>query len=103
MFAVVKIGAFQYKVAEGEVIDVNHVKGEAGDELVLDKVLMVVKDKDVRVGKPYCDNAQVTARIEKQLKGEKVITLKYRLRKNSATKVGARKRKTTLSIKKIAA
>lgn len=103
MFAVVKIGSFQYKVTQGDMIEVNHVKGQEGEELVLDQVLMVADDKKVEVGKPYCDKAKVTAKIVKQLKGEKVISLKYRLRKNSATKVGLRKRKTALSIEKIAA
>jgi len=103
MFAVVEIGKTQVKVAEGDTIDAQRVKGEAGETLTLDKVLMFAKGSDIRVGQPYLEDVKITAKIVNHYSASKVIAYKYRRRKDSATKRGHRQKCTALSITKISA
>lgn len=86
MFAVVKTGGKQYKVSEGDVIQVEKLAGEVGTAITLDQVLMVGEDEDVQVGSPMLDGNQVTAEITEQLKDKKIIVFKKkRLKNNIAT------------------
>ena len=103
MYAVVQIGNWQFKVAEGDTINTDRLQDEAGKDITLDQVLLVAKDKDIKVGQPYVKGAKVTAKVVKHRKGKKVTTLKYRSKKNSATKTGHREHLTELNITKITA
>ena len=102
MYAVVKVGSYQYKVAEGDNIEVNRMEGEEGQNLTLDKVLLFADGKDVRVGQPYLDDVKVTAKWEEDILGAKTIAFKFRKRKSSAKKIGNRRKLTMLNITKIA-
>jgi large subunit ribosomal protein L21 len=101
MFAVIQVGSFQFKVAEGDVINVSRVKNQEGKSVTLDKVLMFSKGSDIRIGQPFLKDVKVTAKVEKHLLNDKVIAFKYRRRKQSATKIGHRQKLTTLNITKI--
>lgn len=103
MFALVKIGSKQYKVAEGDSLSVGRIKGNIGEELIFDKVLMVSDGKGARVGHPFLEGAKVSAKVMGHRNEKKVITIKYRKRKDSATKTGGRPKSTALSIIKIQA
>ncbi|MCD4781477.1 MAG: 50S ribosomal protein L21 [Candidatus Omnitrophica bacterium] len=103
MYAIIEVGAMQYKVSEGDVILVDRLEKEAGDSLTVEKVLLLEKDGDVRIGQPYVDGAKVEADVNKQILDDKVIAFKYRRRKDSAVKNGHRQKLTSLTIKKIAA
>ena len=103
MFAVVQIGANQYKVSEGDVVEAGHLDEENGKDITLENVLLYVNGETVKVGQPYLKDVKVTAHVAAQTLGEKVFTFKFRRRKNSARKRGYRKKLTVLNIKKIAA
>src|SRR3546814_3940979 len=83
MFAVVKTGGKQYKVAAGDVIKVEKLVAEAGATVELDQVLMVGDEGSVTVGAPTVAGASVAFQVLEQAKGPKVISFKKRRRKNS--------------------
>ncbi len=102
MYAVVKTGGKQYRVAADDVIQVERLDAEAGDEVTLDDVLMVGGDGAVKVGNPRVDGAAVKAEVLEQGKGPKLVIFKKRRRKNSRRKTGHRQQLTVLRIKDIA-
>ena len=101
MYAVVKIGGHQYKVAENDTIYVNRINSE-DDNITLDEVLLVKDDKGgVKVGKPTVEGAKVEAKIVDHLKADKVIVFKKKRRKGYRVKNGHRQPITRLQIEKI--
>jgi large subunit ribosomal protein L21 len=103
MFAVVKTGGKQYKVASGDVIKVEKLEAEAGATIALDQVLMVGGEAGVTVGAPTVAGASVAAQVLEQTKGPKVITFKKRRRKNSRRTRGHRQLITVLRVTGITA
>ena len=101
MFAVVKTGAKQYKVAAGDVIKVEKLDGEAGATITLDHVLMVGDDKGVEVGSPMISGTVVTAEILEQSRAAKIIIFKKKRRQNYRRKNGHRQEQTVLRILEI--
>ena len=101
MYAVVETGGKQYKVAEGDVLFVEKLEGEAGDNVELDKVLLVSNGGDITVGKPYVEGAKVNVSIEEQGKGKKIIVFKYKAKKDYRKKQGHRQPYTKIKIEKI--
>ena len=89
MFAVVKAGGKQYRVAEDDVLKVEGIKGEVGEIVQLSEVLMVGGDKP-SLGNPLVSGASVAAEIIEFGRGPKVIAFKKRRRKNSRRKRGHR-------------
>jgi large subunit ribosomal protein L21 len=83
MFAVVKTGGKQYKVAGGDVIRIEKLAAEAGETVEFDQVLMVGGD-DLLVGSPRVEGALVRAEVLEQTRGEKVISFKKRRRTHSS-------------------
>ena len=98
MFAVIKTGGKQYKVAPNDVIRVEKLPGQAGDTVTLDQVLM----DDDNVGAPTVACASVTATLLEQTRGEKVIIFKKKRRQNYRRKKGHRQELTVLRITGIA-
>lgn len=94
MFAVIRTGGKQYKVAKDDVIVVEKLAGEAGETLTLDDVLMV-GDK---VGSPTVEGAAVTATVIEQTRGAKIIIFKKKRRQNYRRKNGHRQHLTVLRI-----
>jgi len=103
MYAVIETGGKQYKVAEGDAIYVEKLAAPVGEQVVLDRVLLVNKDGNVVVGTPVVANAKVTAKVEEHGKGEKIIVFKYKPKKNYRRKTGHRQPFTKLLIEKIEA
>lgn len=101
MYAVVETGGKQYRVAEGDVIYVEKLEGNAGESIDLEKVLLVSNEGKVNVGKPYVDGAKVSATIEEQGKAKKIIIFKYKAKKDYRKKQGHRQPYTKLKIGKI--
>ncbi|MBT5186241.1 MAG: 50S ribosomal protein L21 [Kordiimonadaceae bacterium] len=101
MFAVIKTGAKQYKVAVGDVIKVEKLDGEAGATVTLDEVLMVGDDKGVKVGTPTVSGTTVTAEILEQGRAAKIIVFKKKRRQNYRRKAGHRQEQTVLRITEI--
>ncbi|MEA1938019.1 MAG: 50S ribosomal protein L21 [Pseudomonadota bacterium] len=103
MFAVIKTGGKQYKVASGDIIRVEKIKAEAGESVTLDQVLMIGDGKSVTIGTPLVADANVTAKVVAQARGPKIIVFKKKRRKNYRRKNGHRQDLTILKIADIKA
>jgi len=101
MFAIIEVGAKQYTIKKGDIIEVEKQAALEGKDITLSKVLLVSKDKKVEIGLPYLKDAKVEAVVLKHIKGKKVISYKYRRRKSSHWKKGHRQQLTHLKIKEI--
>ncbi|WP_313529582.1 50S ribosomal protein L21 [Anaerotignum sp.] len=101
MYAIIETGGKQYKVAEGDIITVEKLGVEAGQDFTFDKVLVLAKDGDVKVGAPYVEGAAVTASVLGDGKAKKVIVYKYKPKKGFHKKRGHRQPFTKLQIKSI--
>ena len=82
VYAVLETGGKQYRVQVGDRFRVERLDGAAGDEVVLDKVLMVGGDSGTKFGTPYVAGARVRAEILAQARDKKVIAFKYKSKKN---------------------
>jgi large subunit ribosomal protein L21 len=100
MYAVIKTGGKQYRVAPDDVVTIEKVAGEAGATVEFAEVLMLGGDAP-KVGTPGVAGAKVTAEIVEQGRAAKVIAFKKRRRKNSRRKRGHRQEQTTVRIKDI--
>ena len=76
MYAIIKTGGKQYKVAEGDVIMVEKLSAAEGEAVVFDEVLTVVNDGDVKVGKPVVEGAKVTGKVDKIMFREQYVTIR---------------------------
>lgn len=101
MYAVIKTGGKQYKVAEGDRLVVEKIEGEAGDQIVFGDVLMLGGSDGVTVGSPLIDGAQVIGELVELRKGEKVIVFKKRRRQNYRRTKGHRQWEAFVSISEI--
>ncbi|MCR9121169.1 MAG: 50S ribosomal protein L21 [Phyllobacteriaceae bacterium] len=101
MFAVIKTGGKQYRVATDDVLTLEKLDGDAGEMVEFSDVLMVGSDADVTIGSPLVDGAMVTAEVVTQGRGRKVIAFKKRRRQNSRRKKGHRQYLTTVRIAEI--
>lgn len=101
MYAVIKTGGKQYRVKEGEFLNVEKLETEIGKKVIFDEVLMVGDGDNVQVGTPILDNTTVEAKVTHQGKAKKVIIIKFRRRKHSMTRQGHRQLFTTIEINKI--
>ena len=101
MYAVVRTGGKQYRVAPGDILEVEKLAGDVGDSVVLDDVLLVAGGDGVRIGRPNVDGASVTARITGQHRGEKILVFRYRPKKRVRVRRGHRQYVTRLQIDKI--
>lgn len=98
MFAVIRTGGKQYKVAKNDVIVVEKLLGDAGDEVDFTDVLALNDGAATQFGQPVVSNALVTAEVLEQARGDKVIIFKKRRRKNYRRKNGHRQELTVLRI-----
>ncbi|GIL00483.1 MAG: hypothetical protein BroJett030_03820 [Alphaproteobacteria bacterium] len=101
MFAVIRTGGKQYRVAENEVISVERLAGEVGDIVELSDVLMVGGPAGAAIGTPMVAGASVTAEIVGQLRARKVLAFKKRRRQNSKRIRGHRQMLTSIRIAEI--
>ena len=103
MYAILETGGKQYSVKAGDLIKVEKLEGEPGQEVVLDKVLFIHNEDETKVGKPYVDGAAVKAVIAQQGKARKVIVFKRKRRKGFHKMRGHRQMFTALTITEIRA
>jgi len=99
MYAVIESGSKQYRVAEGDVIEVESLPVEAGKEVELERVLMITNPEGIKVGTPIIEGAKVTATVQGHGRGKKIIVYKHK--KNYHKKQGHRQNFTRLHIDKI--
>lgn len=98
MFAVIKTGGKQYKVAADDVIQIEKLGQEPSDQVVFDHVLMVGGDDGVTVGAPLVDGASVVGELVENKRGRKIIIFKKRRRQNSRRKNGHRQEFSVVKI-----
>lgn len=101
VFAIVETGGKQYKVHQGMVLRVEKLDAAEGDQVVLDKVLVVDEDGECKVGTPFLPGAQVTARILRQGKARKILVFKYKAKKNYRRRRGHRQLFSEIMIQEI--
>jgi large subunit ribosomal protein L21 len=101
VYAVVRTGGRQYRVSEGDVLDVEKLDQAEGSQVELDDVLMAVDGEDVRIGTPAVDGAKVVARVLSQVKDNKIVVYKYKKRKRYRRKQGHRQKLTRIKIESI--
>lgn len=103
MYAIIKTGGKQYKVAEGDAIMVEKLDLEEGAAVTFDEVLTVVDGDKVVVGKPVVEGAKVTGKVEAQGKAKKILVFKYKAKSNYRRRQGHRQPFTKVVIEKIEA
>jgi large subunit ribosomal protein L21 len=105
MYAVFHDGGREYRVAEGDVLEIDYKADvEAGDELVFPRVLLVRKsEEEVLVGTPVVEGAEVKATVQGAVKGKKLIAYKYKRRQGYHRKKGHRQQYTRVRITGISA
>lgn len=101
MYAVIKTGGKQYRVAKDEVVTVERLVGEVGGKVEFSDILMVGDGESVKIGAPLVAGAKVTGEFVEQGRGPKVIAFKKRRRKNSRRKKGHRQHLSTIRITEI--
>ena len=101
IYAIIESGGKQYKVSEGQTLDLELLHAPEGDTVELDKVLLVEKDGGVTLGKPYISDAKVVAEVMGEVKGEKLIIFKYKRKVRYRRKTGHRQHYTRVQVKSI--
>ncbi|MCK9443909.1 MAG: 50S ribosomal protein L21 [Tissierellaceae bacterium] len=101
MYAVIETGGKQYRVQQGDVVFVEKLDAQEGDNVSFDKVLLMSDEGNVVAGKPYVDGAKVDAVVLEQGKAKKIIVFKYKSKKNYRKKKGHRQPFTKVKIENI--
>ena len=101
MFAVIETGGKQYKIQEGDVLQVEKLGLEKGQKVTFDHVLLIDDEKDTFIGTPFLENALVRGEVIENFKDEKVIVFKKKRRKQYKKKIGHRQELTRVKIEEI--
>src|SRR3990167_2266753 len=98
MYAIIKTGGKQYRVAQGQTLKVEKLAHAQGHHVDFDQILMVANGDDVKIGNPYLNSAKVTADIVDHGRGEKISILKFKRRKHHMKRAGHRQDYTEIKI-----
>lgn len=101
MYAVVRTGGKQYRVAAGDVVEVEKLAGDIGEEIQLNDVLLVSNGEQISIGQPMVDGASVKAIITGQYRGPKILSFRYRPKKRIRVRRGHRQYLTRLEIQSV--
>ena len=101
MYAVIKSGGKQHKVAEGEVITIEKIDAEEGSNIEFSEVLAVNKEGNLQVGKPLLEGAKVVGKVINHIKAPKVTIIKMKRRQDWRKKQGHRQNLSKIEIKSI--
>lgn len=101
MYALIKTGGKQYRVAEGDTLRVEKIEGKVGEVVEFEEVLMIANGERVEIGMPMLKDSKVVGEIVEQGKGEKITVFKSKRRKGYRKKQGHRQQYTALRIKEI--
>lgn len=102
MYAIIADGGRQYKVEEGQMLEIDFREVTAGDTLTFDRVLAVSSESGFKLGKPTVSGAKVSAKVIGETKGDKIFIQKFRRRKNSKRRTGHRQKYVKVQISSIA-
>jgi len=101
MYAIIETGGKQYRVEEGQILKVEKLNTEPGNEVSINKVLLVKNDDNIITGNPIVENVKVIAEVLETAKDKKIIVFKYKRRKNYRRKKGHRQWYSKIKIKEI--
>lgn len=101
MFAIIESGGKQYKVSEGDMVQVDLFDAPEDNKVVFDSVLLIADDNDTTVGQPTIKNATVEGEYVSEEKGKKLIVFKMKRRKASQKRTGHRQKYSLVKITKI--
>ncbi|MDA1280513.1 MAG: 50S ribosomal protein L21 [Chloroflexi bacterium] len=102
-YAIINTGGKQYRVREGDTVDVEHLEGEVGAGITFDRVLMTSIGGKLSIGVPAVKDASVSGEIAEQGKSDRVISLRYKNKTRQRIKRGHRQLVTSVTIKSISA
>ncbi|RPI34333.1 MAG: 50S ribosomal protein L21 [Chloroflexota bacterium] len=100
-YAIIEDGGKQYRAVEGGTIEVDHYPAEIGEQIDLERVLLIADGDQITVGAPVITGAKVQATVVSQVKGPKVVVFKYKPKKRYRVKSGHRQKYTRLEISSI--
>ncbi|VBB07875.1 ribosomal protein l21 [Lucifera butyrica] len=101
MYAIIETGGKQYRVAEGDVVTIEKLEITEGEAVEFDRVLTVVKDGEVKIGKPVVTGAKVSGKVLTHGKDKKILVFKYKAKSNYRKRQGHRQPFTKVVIEKI--
>ena len=102
MYAVIRSGGKQYRVAKDDVLELERLDGETGDKIKLDEVLMIGETgKSPTIGDPLVSGASVTLEVLDQVRGDKIDVIKFKRRKNYHRQLGHKQQLTKVKISAI--
>jgi large subunit ribosomal protein L21 len=101
MYAVLETGSKQYRVAAGDVLQIERLNADPGQTFTFDRVLMINNDGQVTIGAPTVASATVVADVVEHIRGEKKVAFKMKRRKGYHKTVGHRQDLTIVKIKEI--
>ena len=103
MYAVIETGGKQYRVSQGDVVRVERLEENVGEQVAIDAVHLIADGKAVFVGRPNVEGAEVRATVVEEGRGRKVVSFKKKRRKGYRRKIGHRQDYTALQIEEIIA
>lgn len=98
MYAIIKTGGKQYRVAEGQTLNVEKLSGEPGENVDFNEVLLVSNGDSIQVGNPFLNNATVKAEVVDHGRGDKIKIIKLKRRKHHMKRAGHRQHFTKVKI-----
>lgn len=101
MYAIIETGGKQYRAEEGKVVRVEKLAAAKGEMVTFDRVLMLNRDGDIKIGNPYLESCAVEGKVVGLGRGRKIIVFKYKPKKNYRRKQGHRQPYTEVLIAKI--
>jgi len=101
MYAIIATGGKQYKVAPGEVLQIEKLTAEVGSSVEFDQVLMIAEGDNIQIGTPYLKGTKVIGEVSEQGRGDKINIIKFRRRKHYMRRQGHRQYFTAVKVKEI--
>ena len=101
MYAIIETGGKQYKVEQGQIINVEKLDVQQGEEVNFDKVLLIKDEENIITGSPVIEKAKVVGEVIETARGKKIIVFKFKRRKNYRRKKGHRQWFSKVKIKEI--
>ncbi len=101
MYAIVQTGGKQFQVAKGDILEIEKLDAQEGDQVSLDQVLLIRDGETLQIGRPVVENASVKAKVLAHDKGKKVVVFKFKRRKQYRRTKGHRQHLTRIKIEDI--